>query len=336
MKNTEQGIISVYDGEEYALFQFHITETGKPGEPLEVPCKHLVVPLCLEIKEKEYLVLSCDRCEYIKLQTLHSKLQTVKSNQGEEDLTTVFKSRRVKKMCKGEEGTLYAMIFGPDEVIELTCTAAEFTRKKAIHTGVPNPDGMCYVPKPRHLLVVSDHDAGKVLAVDVRNKTQSHSATTSEPISPTGLDEATSIRFPTGESVENREIVWTLGGPVEGKRICPRGLLYSEASDSVLVADGERSRVLILDPGTGSPLQTIKPPGIGMSVAFDLDLDQSGNQLFVTYREYPGYIDADSEETLPVYITKVVNPKPTEVSYNCFLSSAQFFSINYEMLKHFF
>ena len=308
MKKAEQTIISGFDGTTYSLFKSPINETYKLNS-LQVPCKHLVVPLCLEIKGKECLVLSCDRCEDIKLQTLNSKPQAAKGHQSEDDFEKVFEGYRVKKMCKGEEHTLYAMVFGPDKVLELTWVPEQrFTLKKAFRTSIPNPDGLCYVPKLQ-LLVVSDHDAGKVLAVDVRNKEQTSIATT--PESPTSLE----TNIWRSESVEHREIVWTLSGPVEGKTICPRGLFYAEASGSVLVADGERSRVLLLDAGTGSPLQTIKLHGIGMSVVFDLDLDQSGNQLFVTYREYPGYIDAESDETLPVHVTKVALPKTSEVTY---------------------
>ena len=95
----------------------------------------------------------------------------------------------------------------------------------------------------------------------------------------------------------------------------PRGLLYSEASGFVLVADGERCRVLVLDPHNGLHLQTLKMPEIGLSVVFDLA--QFENELFVTYREYPGYIDANakSDEKLPVRIAKMSMPKVPEVSY---------------------
>ena len=297
LKASKQIILGGFDGSN-SLFKSPMNQTAKPL-PIKEACKHIVVPQRLVIEKMEYLAISCDRCQYIKL-----------GKEGGE-FDTIFKGVSVKKMCTGEKDTIYAMIFGTDIVLELQCSVQRIEKDttREIRTGTRNPDGLCFVPsKPEQpqLLVVSDHHAGKVVAVDI--KKSSTTVTLTNPSEPS----TSSLRL---KSEGDHEIVWTLSGPVDGKRMYPRGLLYCGASGFVLVADGERCRVLVLDPHNGSHLQTLKMPEIGLSVVFDLD--QFEDELFVTYREYPGYIDADakSDEKLPVRIVKMSMPKPTEVSY---------------------
>ena len=146
------------------------------------------------------------------------------------------------------------MIFGTDIVLELQCSVEGIEKQKTrvICTGTRNPDGLCFVPSNKQgqevqpqLLVVSDHHAGKVVAVEIDK------SSTALPL--TKATEANTRSFGL-KSGGHHEIVWTLSGPVDGKRMYPRGLLYSQASGFVLVADGERCRVLVLDPHNGSYL----------------------------------------------------------------------------------
>ena len=76
-----------------------------------------------------------------------------------------FEGERVKKMCEGDKNTLYATIHGTDQVLELKWSTEKFEEEKRIFTGIKYPDGLCYVPPIHRLIVVSDHDSGKVQAV---------------------------------------------------------------------------------------------------------------------------------------------------------------------------
>ena len=89
LKASEQIILSGFDGSN-SLFKSPINQNTKP-DPVKAACKHLAMPLSIVIEEMEYLALSCDRCQYIKL-----------AKKGG-DLNTMFKGLSVKKMCTGEK-----------------------------------------------------------------------------------------------------------------------------------------------------------------------------------------------------------------------------------------
>ena len=79
------------------------------------------------------------------------------------------------------------------------------------------------------------------------------------------------------------------------------------------MADGERGRILVLESETGTLLQIVRPnvPEPHLSVMFDLFKYTDG--FLVSYRDYPGYLDADSDDELPVYVLHVKSEVLSEV-----------------------
>ena len=142
-------------------------------------------------------------------------------------------------MCEGEGNTLYVEA-SRDQVLELDCTRPVFSIIKILSFKMNGYfKGMCYVPSSHRLLVASN--GRKVVAI----------------------------------SCDTNRIVWRRK---EGYFTSdPCGLYYSQTYYAVLVADGEHSRIPVLDPGTGNTLQTMDLPGMGTvkNVSF------SGDQLVV-------------------------------------------------------
>ena len=268
------------DGKNYSLFRFNLANQTKTE--INNPCQHLVHPLSLKIAKKERLVFSCEECGNIKLAKLPPfKEGDTKTSPSKLEFEMAFDKEKIGKMCQGDDSCFYAEHFGTDEILELDCSPIPFRIKKRIRTGVTQPNGMCYVPLPLNMLVVSDHNNRKIQAV----------------------------------SCKNNEIIWKLSGSVDGSKIYPHGLLHSASYNdkaAILVADGENSRVLVLDAGSGSHLQTIGPSDDTLSkmwVSFDLSLYQEQNQdtkwLVVSQRDYPGYVDESSETNLPVQLIRL-------------------------------
>ena len=284
-----------------SLYQFPVTNHADQTQ-VKVPCKHVQYPLCLDINDKQRLALSCDRCKNIKL--INSLIEEgEKMVIGNKALLRepAFEGERVKKMCEGDKNTLYASIHGTDQVIELKWSTEKFKEEKRIFTGIKYPDGLCYVPPPHRLIVVSDHDSGKVQAVwPSVSSAVAQRLTGQQPI----------LRR-MSESFQQGVVIWKLSGTVGGKKIYPRGLAYLQ--NNVLVADGERGRVLVLESETGTLLQIVRPnvPEPHLSVMFDLFKYRDG--FLVSYRDYPGYLDADSDDELPVYVLQVKSEVLSEV-----------------------
>ena len=212
-------------------------------------------------------------CKDLKLATLSPLTgKNAKTADCKLDLLTskvVLKGKRLKRMCQGENNILYIEIEGTDRILKLDwCETDNLTemKKEEIPTGITKPEGLCFVPSAPSMLVISDHYGHSVQAI----------------------------------SCDSKKIVWRLSGAVDGKKMYPRGLLFSSDNNSIIVADGERSRVLVLDPASGAHLQTIGPSEDTlpvMCVAFDASSYQEGNPetnnpkwLVVTHRNYPGYL----------------------------------------------
>ena len=267
-------IVSGSDGNRNLLFQLNLTNQTR--KEIEVPCQHLVYPLSLKVAMKEHLVLSCKTCKNIKIAPISSLKDDEKTPA---DFQIALEKEAVGKMCEGGKNYFYAEHVDTHEILELDCSTPSFSIRQRVDIGVKHPDGLCYMPSPLNMLVVSDHQGRKVQAV----------------------------------SCESQKIVWSLSGSVEGRKIYPHGSLYSASyadRASVLIADGEKSRVLVLEAESGSHLQTIGTSDNTwpkMCVMFDLSFYQEQNPdtkwLVVSHRDYPGYVDENSEKNLPVQLT---------------------------------
>ena len=127
---------------------------------------------------------------------------------------------------------MFVSKLGSDKVMELDCSTYRFTCKNTIHTGLKWCWGLCYLHPPHDCLVFSGQEKTHNDLIDVR-----------------------------AVSYQVSEVVWRLQGDVEGTRIDQWGMLLFRGS--VLVADGDNNRILVLDSSDVSFIKTIQLPGLG-------------------------------------------------------------------------
>ena len=116
------------------------------------------------------------------------------------------------------------------------------------------PCGPCYVPAPQRLIVHSDGVSHQITATDCASS----------------------------------RTVWRLEGAVEGRTIDPRCIVYLPSHGAVLVADGENSRVLVLDPASGRALHTLHLPDMDWVWGLRLHYHASTQQyrLYILNQEH--------------------------------------------------
>ena len=161
-------------------------------------------------------------------------------------VTIAYIGKKMMKMCKGEGNTLYVKSV-QDQILELDCTHPVFSKIKVMNTEMGGNSyyiGLCYVPSPYRYII----------------------STNGEKIVATACDTNTRV--------------WKIkiGFPI--KRFDPHGLLYSQRHHAILVADGNKNRIVVLNPSNGDTLQTLMLPGMGTIV----DLCLNNHQLVVKHR----------------------------------------------------
>ena len=222
-----------------AAFHLYNTSTGFTKLPeVKGLCEHdrqNLLPVTMN--NKELLAVSCPYCEMIRLLDVEN-----------EDVTVAFHDSRFYPgvMSHGEGDVMY-VVHGVKgfPVLELNTAQVPFTGPvRTIQSGMEEYFGLCYIPSPHRLIVLSDHHPGIIRAV----------------------------------SAETGEKVWEVKEEFDGVQCYPHGLLFSPQHQVLLVADGWNCRVLVLHPGDGSHLQTIQLDR-EMRVIADLCLHQ--NKLVV-------------------------------------------------------
>ena len=142
-------------------------------------------------------------------------------------------------------------------MLELSILKSKFTGpSKVIKTEMVNCRGLGYIPSPNKFLILT------------REKFLN--------ISPGEI-----YAF----SVEENVALWNITGEIENIEIDPRGVLFCPQSNSILVCDGENSRVLVLNPRDGSHLQTISLSDMGEICEMGL----YGDQIILLHRRNHQY-----------------------------------------------
>ena len=209
-------VVSTWTG---TLHLFSLLEGRLIEKKIQPPCKHYYLYLlCVQVAGHEYLAVSCDECKHIKLMDLNKQT----GNSSESQLTqyevkTAFSGKQVSRMCHGEENRLFVRL--PDEaVLELDTSTTTFTKVRYINTGWGL--GLCYVPDPHRLLVVSYHNEFCAVTCD-----------------------------------SNKE-VWR----VKNDDLYAGKLAYTPTHESIIVANRSSEKFAILSKSNGSWLQSIKLP----------------------------------------------------------------------------
>ncbi len=212
------------------------------------PCEHEVWGLLgVVVKGKELLAVACNVCRSVKLMGLGSTKCTEYYNN----------QTKPCRLCAGEAEKLWVSFEG-GAVAEMDCVNVKFTDRyfttfdallvrHNLEEATTSVDGLCFLPAPHNAVVVSRTDNGFCRCF------------TCEP-----------------EKIEKK---WEVKRMVHGKRISPKGLVFSPRHQVLLLADSLNSRILVLDPSSGSHLQTLPVPH---EVGVPRDMCLHNEQLFVS------------------------------------------------------
>ena len=160
MRETDHIVVEGFKAKKDPWFLYILSRQGgsalKEEAKIKHPCTHGLNTdlLSLQILWREYLAISCVKCEDIKLVDLKSK-----------NVTAAFSGEAVYTMCSGWH-KLFVNIQDTDKILELDCSSTKFTQLRTFKAGLENIYGMCYAPKPLSLLIVSDTTCNTIRAVD--------------------------------------------------------------------------------------------------------------------------------------------------------------------------
>ena len=134
-------------------------------------------------------------------------------------------------MCAGAENKIHVHFASLKQAFELDCSKPSFRAPtKTFDSGIAACSAMCYIPPPHKAVAVSDRIPGIIKAF----------------------------------SLDTNELIWHFDHMIDSADTDPYSLLYSAQHDALLVADGGRKRILVLDPRDGAHLQTISLPELGI------------------------------------------------------------------------
>ncbi len=197
---------------------------------VEASCQHEVPSLCpIVVMGKRLLSVPCLDCSNITLFDLSTGTESQVYKGGDEG--SDFKPY---KLCAGEPGKLWMVrrkVIDKDtdnrkyDVVVLDCSRTTFTPTgKGFPTELRRCKSVCYLPAPHNALVFSDVEADVLLSVDCKSGKK----------------------------------LWELKGEVDGAEILP--VTFSPQHQLILVADFKNKRILVLDPSSGSHLQSLPLP----------------------------------------------------------------------------
>ncbi len=148
------------------------------------------------------------------------------------------------KLCAGEPGKLWVWMVG-GEVIELDCSTLRPTPTgRKVSVNLPHCDDFCFIPAPHDVLIAVHHKIHTCFCV----------------------------------SCDSDKEKWEQKGQVDTKKIWPWGVTFCPRHQVVLMGDHKNNRILVLDPSSGSHLQTLPLPD---EVGSPYDVRLYGDQLFM-------------------------------------------------------
>ena len=221
----------------WSLFVFSLPNRQLRRKRIFSSCDHTGSAFLstLIIAGREKLVVSCTRCDDLKL---------VDPQTGK--WSTAFTGCKTRALCPGGSGTIFIQKHYIGPILQLDATSSVFKCVRTLHTDMLCMT-MCYIPPPVNALVLCDCISSKLVAL----------------------------------SVESGAVMWQLQRQEGGNYDKPNdfvndylGLLFHPEHNVLFVADGERRRVLVVDPRTGVLIKIIDLPSLGSINALGLYKDQ--------------------------------------------------------------
>ena len=167
MRETGLIVVSTEDG---SLFQLSLQEGSLTQKEIKHPCERRLYLLCVQVAGREYLALSCKVCSDIKLMDLNEHKEDNSKLPLMRHPITAFSGEKIGHMCHGEENRIFVDA-GADNMLELDASTITFAINRASSLNPLYPrhrklkkllahrpftlEGLCYVPEPHRLIVVS-------------------------------------------------------------------------------------------------------------------------------------------------------------------------------------
>ncbi len=250
---TQDGgwVVSGLEGDTYLYRIHHYDHTGKLKQQIPIPTlgaeDHDLEVITVE--GQQYLVMSNNRSADIQLYSF----TTGEMRPGYLRTNPETGEHATKTLCRGIKGELIACS-GKGDITLFHITNSCVKVKKAIQSkAMINAKHVCHMKVPEH---------GKVM------------------VSSTGT------RYENGElqatSMATQQPIWILSGMVEGCLFNPRGLCV-DCRGLLYVADGHNHRILVLQAGSGTVLQTLQPPELRGQMIRNLAWCNTSSQLIVQH-----------------------------------------------------
>ena len=142
MRETRLIVVSTWEG---SLFQLSLQEGHFIEKEIKRPCEHgvPVYLLCVQVEGSEYLALSCEWCETIKLMNLNKqKRSSSESRLMQYKVITALSGEKVSRMCHGEKNRLFVLLL--NDVLELDTSTTPFKKVNIGSTCSRLPYQICY------------------------------------------------------------------------------------------------------------------------------------------------------------------------------------------------
>ncbi len=195
---------------------------------VEAPCLHAPSLCPVEVQGRRLLGVACSN-----YMDLNVTLNDLSNGEVVDEFKYGDKSGlRPMLLCAGEPGKLWLIrlndLYGENEfhLIELDCSGMKLKPTgRTLPVAFKRLGSVCYLPAPYNALVTN-----------------------------AGPDVLLSVDCESGERL------WELKGDVDGAEINPAGVTFSPQHQLILVSDWKNSRIMALDPSSGSHLQSLPVP----------------------------------------------------------------------------
>ena len=223
---------------EEAPFAVHVFGLVGSGEKklqklreVKASCQHSPGLSVVGVEGRMLLAVTCEACRRVTLIDLKTGDASTAYQGGLKADDFRYCDQRVGEL--GKLWLLQVQVIGGDtnnlrwNVIELDCSRATFTPTgRGFLIDLKRCSSFCYLPAPHNALVFSDGKSKVLLSVDC----------------------------------ESGEKLWELKGKVDGAKIDPIGVTFSPQHQLILMADEDNRRILVVDPSSGSHLQSLPVP----------------------------------------------------------------------------
>ena len=266
----------------WSLFVFSLKDGNLIRKEISSSCAHNNIAFLssLIIHRREKLVVSCSGCDDLKW----LNLQTGRWRKA-------FRGCQPFNMYSGGSDTIFVQSRLGRSILQLNGSTYVFQGPiRTLYTDM-QVMGTCYIPSPVDALVISDWYSSKMVALSVKNNKVIWEFQEKK------VEINMENEYQGEQTRENNEQQGNGNDKVNASKtvVWDRvGLLFHPNHNVLIVADGDNERVLIINPGDGSLIQTPDLPDMGAVFALELYKDEivmlhfDGFKLKISYLNLSG------------------------------------------------